>query len=582
MITRIPSTIINELISRTNIVELISRRISLKKQGKNFLARCPFHIETHPSFTVNIEKQFYYCFSCGSHGNAIDFLMNYDRLTFVESIKELSIINGISLELNVDILKENNHQKTNLYQLMNKLSQYYQNILIQRKYLYAYKYLQNRGLNAKTIADFNIGFAPPGWDNIVQKFSFTSYDQTLLDQSGMLISNNKKYKYDRFRNRLMFPIRDIAGRIVAFGGRVITHKKMPKYLNSPDTEIFKKNQHLYGLYETRIQHKNPSHILLVEGYIDVITLTQFGINYAVASLGTTTANHIRLLYNITNQIICCYDGDHAGKKAAWRTLNIVLPYLTDDRQINFIFLPHGEDPDTLIRKIGKNNFLKILTQKQDLSNFLFKTLSQKINLQTLEGRVKLSSLILPMLNKIPGKTLKLCLLQQLGNKIGILDENKLNQLLIKKPILSTNKTRKYCISYGIEHILIGLLIQNPHLAKLVPNIQELKQFKKDDVMILIFTDLVKICKTCPAPTPAQLLEHYRENKFFSKLETLAYWNHLITNDMIETTFIDALTKLYNLTLEQRQEMLIARDRISRLTTQERQELWLLTQTLSKR
>ncbi|AGC03345.1 DNA primase [Candidatus Blochmanniella chromaiodes str. 640] len=579
--TRIPNTVINELISRTNIVDLISQRVPLKKQGKNFLACCPFHTEKHPSFTVNIEKQFYYCFSCGSHGNVIDFLMHYDRLTFLEAIKELSIMHGISIEKNLNVCKRNNYLKNNLYQLMNKLCAYYKNILTQEKYLYAYKYLKNRGLNTKTIDDFNIGFAPPRWNNIIQKFGLTLYDQKLLDQSGMLISSNtKKYKYDRFRDRLMFPIRDIAGRIVAFGGRVITQNKIPKYLNSPDTEIFKKSQHLYGLYEARMKHRNLSCILLVEGYIDVVTLTQFGINYAVAALGTsTTDNHIRLLYSITDQIICCYDGDYAGKKAAWRTLNTALPYLTDERQIHFAFLPHGEDPDTLIRKIGKDNFLKRLTQTQDLSNFLFETLSKKTNLQTLSGRVKLSSLILPILKKIPGQTLKLCLLQQLGNKIGILDDNKLNQLLTRNPVTYTNKINRCYVNNNIGHILVGLLIQNPRLSKLVPSTQGLEQLKQND--IVMFIDLIQICKTYPISTSAQLLEHYRGNKFFSKLESLAYWNHLITNDMIETTFVDALTKLYNLTLEKRQELLIARDRTSGLTTQERQELWLINQTLSK-
>ncbi len=569
------------MISRTNIVDLISQRISLKKQGKNFLACCPFHAEKNPSFTVNTEKQFYYCFSCGSHGNVIDFLMNYDRLTFIETIKELSMMHDFSIKRDSNIYKDNNYNKNNLYQLMNKLCTYYKDILKQKKYLYVYKYLQNRGLNEKSISDFNIGFAPSKWNNIIQKFNLTPYDQTLLDQSGMLISSNTKYKHDRFRNRLMFPIRDTIGRIIAFGGRVIEYNKTPKYLNSPDTEIFKKSQHLYGLYEARTQCKNLSCILLVEGYIDVISLTQFGINYSVASLGTSiTDNHIRLMYNITDQIVCCFDGDYAGKQAAWRTLNTALPYLTDNRHIYFVFLPSGEDPDTLIRKIGKDRFLKKLTKKQDLSNFLFETLSKKINLQTLAGRVKLSSLILPMIHKIPGPTLKLCLLQQLGNKIGILDDNKLNQLLKKKTIASTtNKIQKNYINYSITHVLIGLLIQYPKLSKLIPNIQGLEQCKQDN--IVIFIDLVQTCKKYPTLTAAQLLEHYRENKFFSKLETLAYWNHLITNDMIETTFIDALTKLYNLTLEQRQEKLIARDRIFGLTKQERQELWLLNQKLSK-
>lgn len=568
---------INELLSRTNIVNIIKKRIPIQQKGKNFFACCPFHSEKNPSFTINPEKQFYYCFSCTSHGNAIDFLMHYDHLTFIESIQKLATIHGISINQYTNRNFFNNNEKNNLYKLMNTLCTFYKNTLIHKKYTYAYNYLLYRGLNHQTISKFNIGFAPIGWNNIIKKFGITLHNQKLLDQSGMLIKNQKN-KYDRFRNRIMFPIRNISGEIVAFGGRAITNQQQPKYLNSSDTEIFKKSQYLYGLYEAYSTCKNIPNIILVEGYIDVITLTQFGIHYAVAILGTsTTIYHIRSLYNITNKIICCYDGDHAGKKAAWRTLQITLPYLTDNRQIYFMFLPQGEDPDTLIRKIGKNNFLKKLTQTQDISYFLFNTLSRKIDLQSLEGKIKLSNLILPMLDKIPGKTLRLCLRQQLGNKIGILDDNKLNQLLSKKYKL-TNDLKKSLINYNIEHILIGLLIQNPKLVKFIPTTQGLEQHTQNNIMI--FIDLIHTCKTYTISNSAQLLEYYRNNKIFSKLETLAYWNHMITNDMIEITFIDALIKLYNLKLESRQNILINKDRISVLTKHERSELWLINQTLS--
>lgn len=562
-------------------MNVIKKKISLKQQGKNFVARCPFHIEKNPSFTINPEKQFYYCFSCTSHGNAIDFLMHYDQLNFIESIQELAIIHGITIDQYTKKNSiENNQEKNHLYQLMEKLCIFYKTTLTQKQYTYAYNYLKNRGLNDIIISKFDIGFAPIGWNNIIKKFGITSYDQKLLNYSGMLV-NNAQHKYDRFRNRIMFPIRNISGKIIAFGGRTVVTKKTPKYLNSSDTEIFKKSQYLYGLYETSSKYKNIPNILLVEGYIDVITLTQFGINHAVASLGTSiTKYHIRSLYNITNKIICCYDGDNAGKNAAWRTLQIVIPYLTDDRQIHFMFLPEGEDPDTFIRKMGKNKFLKKLTQTQDLSYFLFNTLSNKINLQTLEGRIKYSNLLLPILNKIPGKTLKLYLLQQLGNKIGILDEKKLNQLLIEKQNIPTNNFKKYYISYNTEHILIGLLIQNPKLVHLISTIQELEQHNTNN-NIKIFIDLVKICKKYLTLTSAQLLEHYRDHKFFFKLKTLACWNHLITNDMIEITFIDALTKLYDLTLEKKQTMLINKNRTLKLTKQERLELWLINKTLSK-
>lgn len=557
---------------------MIKKRISIKKQGRNFVACCPFHSEKNPSFTINPEKQFYYCFSCTSHGNAIDFLMHYDRLTFIESIQELATTHGISIHQYINNDPDKINYKNNLYQLMNNLCRYYKNSLINKKYIYAYSYLQNRGLNKKIIEEFDIGFAPIGWNNIIKKFGITLHEKKLLSQSGMLCDHITS-KYDLFHNRIMFPIRNISGKIVAFGGRAInTNSNIPKYLNSSDTDIFKKSQYLYGLYEAHSKCKNLTSLIVVEGYIDVITLTQFGINYAVATLGTSpTQHHIRLLYNMTNKIICCYDGDLAGKKAAWRTLQIALPYLTDNRQIYFMFLPKGEDPDTLIRKIGKKNFEKKLTKTQDLSYFLFNTLTHKINLQTLEGRLKLSNLILPMLDKIPGKTLKLYLRQQLGNKIGILDENKLNQLLLHKKKLINNTNSNY-IKHNIEHILIGLLVQYPKLVKLIPTIQELEKYTQNNIMI--FIDLIHTCKQYSISTTAQLLENYRNNKIFPKLEALAYWNHMITNDMIEITFINALIKLYNLILEKRQLILINKDRMSKLTKEEQSELWLINKKLS--
>lgn len=584
MINRIPQALIDELISRTNIVHIINQRIPLKKQGSNFIACCPFHVEKTPSFTVNLKKKFYYCFSCGSHGNIINFLMHHDQLTFIESIQQLSILHGISIKHFLYKTKNNNYHGDIIYTFMRDICNYYQNNLKHKKYSYAYKYLKNRGLTDSSIIDFKIGFAPMGWNNILTNINLSSYNHKLIHQSGMWIKYHQNKKYDRFRNRIMFPMHNKLGKIIAFGGRLIQNNNTePKYLNSPDTYIFKKNQYLYGFYEICTKYKNIPYILLVEGYIDVIILTQFGVNYAVASLGTSiTINHIQLIYSVTNQMICCYDGDSAGKKAAWRTLNIILPYLHDHREICFMFLPVKEDPDTLIRKIGKDNFLKQISKAQSLSNFIFDTLLHKVKIQTLEGRVKLSHLMLPMINKIPGQMLKLCLLQQLGNKIGILDENKLNQLLIQHSPTLTSNVQNNDITYNIKHILIGLLIQNPKLAKLVPTIKGLKECK--DNIIIEFVKLVKLCKSYPYLTTEQLIHYYHqhdENNCFTNIIRLAHWNHMITDDMITVTFIDTLTKLYDLILEHRQNILISRDRTSTLKIEERQELWLLNQTLSK-
>lgn len=586
MFTRFPKSLIDELISRTNIIDIIQKRIPLTKQGDNFIASCPFHTDRNPSFTVNLKKQFYYCFSCKAHGNVINFLMYHDNLTFIESIQELSVINNISIKNFSNSIHKLNPYNNNICKFMQNLCDFYQSNLKKREYSYVYNYLKNRGLTDDSIIQFNIGFAPNKWNNINKNFNFASYQYNIIDQSGMFIKNKNK-KYDRFRNRIMFPIRNSIGQIIAFGGRTIhqtQQKNIPKYLNSSDTFFFKKSQCLYGLYETQKKYKNIPYILLVEGYIDVIILTQFGIKYVVATLGTSiTIHHIQLIYKITNKIICCYDGDAAGKIAAWRTLKIALSYLTDGREIYFIFLDKKEDPDTLIRKIGKDKFLKKVTQAQNLSNFLFAKLSENIDLQTLEGRVKLSTLVLPILKKIPGQILKLCLRQELGNKIGILDDNKLNKLIKINPIVTNiiNTSSQNFISYNIEHVLTGLLMQNPKLAQLVPTVSELKILKNNKIMI--FIHLVQICKLYPNCTTNQLLKYYLKNfksHLFLYLKSLANWNHMITDDMIKITFIDALIKIYNLILEKRQNTLIALDRVTHLTSKERQELWLLNQTLS--
>lgn len=581
----VPKTLITKLVSCTDIVDLINKRIPLKKQGSNFIACCPFHVEKKPSFTVNIKKQFYYCFSCSAYGNVITFLMNYEKLTFIESIQKLSIIHGISIEPYFKSTCNKYYYESSLYKLMNGLCRFYQDNLISNQYFYAYQYLKDRGFTDNSILEFNIGFAPIEWNHITKHTNFMLYNQKLMDQSGMLIKY-KNNRYARFRGRIMFPMFDKLGRVIAFGGRMIkcNNNDTPKYLNSPDTKIFKRNRYLYGLYEVQKKYKNIPYILLVEGYIDVIILTQFGVQYVVSALGThITIQQIQLIYNITDQIICCYDGDIPGKKAAWRTLNMTLSCLTDNRSISFVFLPNQEDPDTVIRKIGRNNFLKQISHAQSISHFLFDTLLKKVNLQTLEGRVKLSSLVLPIINKIPGLTLRLCLRQELGNKIGILDDNKLEQLISTQSTVTVGMEKKNYVTHNFFHILIGLLIQNPKLAKLVPSTQILKELKYNKIML--FVDLVQICKSYPTFTTDQLLQYYSKNinnSFFPYLEELVHWNHMITKNLIEITFIDSLTKLCDLVLEYRQNMLIKLDRTSRLTIQDRQELWLLNQSLSLR
>ncbi|WP_067567844.1 DNA primase [Candidatus Hoaglandella endobia] len=583
MAGRIPRFFIKDLLARTDIIDLINSRLMLKKQGKNFYACCPFHHEKTPSFTINGEKQFYHCFGCGAHGNAIDFLMNYYHLEFIESIEELASQYGLEVphEQGSGHNQQERHQRKNLYQLMEKLSGFYQRLLQAPTASSARYYLQKRGLSETVITNFAIGFAPSGWYNVIKQFGHTAEKRTLLNKVGMLVINDNGRTYDRFRERIMFPIRDKLGRVIAFGGRIIVGNGQPKYLNSPETEIFHKGRQLYGLYEAQQQHSKLSRLLVVEGYMDVVALAQFGIDYAVASLGTsTTADHIQFIYRVTDRIICCYDGDRAGREAAWRTLENALLYMTDGRQLHFMFLPEGEDPDILVRKIGKKEFEQRIERAQPLSTFLFETLMPKVDLSSPDGRAKLSALALPLIDRVPGETLRLYLRQQLGMKLGILDDSQLEKLL-PKATMKANISPLPQIKRTTMRILIGLLIQYPWLSAFVPPmLQGLEQANLPGVPL--FIELVQACQAQPGLTTGQLLEYYRENKSHLQLETLATWNHMIVDEMIKPMFIDALASLYDSLLEHRQEGLIARDRTHGLTTAERQELWSLNQALAKK
>lgn len=583
MAGRIPRVFINDLLARTDIVDLIDARVKLKKQGKNYHACCPFHHEKTPSFTVNGDKQFYHCFGCGAHGNAIDFLMNYDRLEFVESIEELAAMHGLDVpyEAGTGPTQLERHQRQSLYELMEQLSAFYQHTLNQPAGTPAREYLARRGLSDDVIRQFAIGCTLPGWDNALKRFGRNSDDKTTLTDAGMLVTNENGRTYDRFRDRVMFPIRDKRGRVIAFGGRVMGDGT-PKYLNSPETEIFHKGRQLYGLYEA--QQKNPElkRLLVVEGYMDVVALAQFGIDYAVASLGTsTTADHIQLLFRATDQVVCCYDGDRAGRDAAWRALETALPYLDDGRQLRFMFLPDGEDPDTLVRQEGKAAFEQRIEQAMPLSSFLFDSLLQQVDMSTPDGRAKLSTLALPLIGQVPGETLRLYLRQQLGHKLGLLDDSQLDRLL-SKTVEQTSSYQPPRLKVTTMRILIGLLVQNPRLSAEVPTLA-LDGVEESKVAGLeLFLDLVKACNESPGMNMGLLLEKYRESKYRKQLETLAAWDHMIEDDELEEKFRVSLAELYDQLLQQRMDMLIARERTHGLSMNERKELWSLQLALTRK
>ena len=425
MAGNIPRAFIDDLIERVDIVEVVDHRVKLKKSGKNYSACCPFHDEKSPSFTVSPDKQFYYCFGCGATGNALGFLMEYERLAFPDAVENLAKLAGLTVprEENTDPKQRAREQaqeqaRNTLYTLMEASSEFYQRQLRESDTRdKAVSYLKNRGLSGQIAKDFGIGFAPPGWDNLSSSIGSSNEKQDRLLEAGMLIHNEEKERlYDRFRDRIMFPIRDTRGRVIGFGGRVLGDDK-PKYLNSPETPIFSKGKELYGLYEARQAYKQLPRLLVVEGYMDVVALAQFDIRYGVATLGTACgADHLARAFRFTNEIVFCFDGDTAGRKAARRALENSLSTMEDGRKVKFLYLPEGEDPDTLIRQIGTDKFTKLIEGATPLESFLFDEMGRNIDTQTMEGRAHLCKITAPMLDELPRGIYRELMFQQLANR----------------------------------------------------------------------------------------------------------------------------------------------------------------------
>ncbi|KUJ82792.1 DNA primase [Microbulbifer flavimaris] len=432
MAGKIPQHFIDDLLARADIVETIDSRVKLRKTGKNYSACCPFHDEKTPSFTVSPDKQFYYCFGCGANGNAIGFLMEYDRLPFPEAVEKLAA--GMGLEVPREQLapgqEKRQRESQSLYQLTEKAADFYRQQLRNHPSAgRAVAYLRQRGLSGEIARDFGIGLAPPGWDNLLNALADTAEKADQLEQAGLAIRRQdsdgqtkpgRRHHYDRFRDRIMFPIRDQRGRPIAFGGRVLGDEK-PKYLNSPETPIFHKSRELYGLWEARQANRDLKRLIVVEGYMDVVALAQFGIRCAVATLGTACGEeHIQLAFRHVPELVFCFDGDKAGRTAARRALEAALPQMQDGRSLRFLLLPEGEDPDTLVRQVGGERFEQLLDeQARPLEDFLFDLLGEGINLQTMDGRARLSKLAGPLLDQLPDGVYRQLMFQQLAARTGL-------------------------------------------------------------------------------------------------------------------------------------------------------------------
>ncbi|CAH1586703.1 DNA primase [Vibrio rotiferianus] len=580
MAGHIPRSFIDDLLARLDIVDIIDARVKLKKKGKNYGACCPFHNEKTPSFSVSQEKQFYHCFGCGVHGNAIDFIMEFERLEFVEAIEELASYLGL------DVPREqrsggggqfnsgpqaSSSEKRSLYDLMGSIAQFYRNQLKQPASKVAIEYLKDRGLSGEIVQKFGIGYVADEWDLVRKNFGQNKDNQDMLVTGGMLIENDKGNRYDRFRGRIMFPIRDRRGRVIGFGGRVLGDGT-PKYLNSPETPIFHKGKELYGLYEVLQAYREPPRVLVVEGYMDVVALAQYGVDYSVASLGTsTTGDHIQRLFRQTNTVVCCYDGDRAGKEAAWRALENALQYLKTGNTLKFLFLPDGEDPDSYVRKYGKQAFEQQIEQATPLSSYLFDNLIElhQINLGNNEGKSALRAYASALIDKIPDPYFQELLEKLLDERTGF--DNRLRQP--RKKASETRPQPHKEIKRTPMREVIALLIQNPSYAQMVPDLSSVRDLSIPGLSL--FVDVLDKCQAHPHINTGQLLEHWRNSQNETLLSRLASWDIPLDEDNQEEIFLDSLDKIIAQCVEKQIENLQAKARSVGLSAEEKRELLAL-------
>lgn len=580
----IPQSFIDELIARTDIVDVISTRVPLKKAGHEYRACCPFHTEKTPSFWVSPEKQFYHCFGCGAHGTVMRFLMEYDRMPFPEAVEELAGRLGLEVP-RAGGAGASRRTEDPLYELMGKVASFYSESL--KAQPRALEYLARRGLDPPTIEQFGIGYAPSAWNEVLRRFGGSEQGRQELLQLGLIIERDRKegggkgeHHYDRFRDRIMFPIRDARGRVIAFGGRILEQGE-PKYLNSPETALFHKGRELYALYETRRSRAKLQRLLVVEGYMDAVRLHQFGIPYAVATLGTaTTPEHLRRVFRLVNEVVFAFDGDKAGRNAAWRALQQALPEAREGRQIQFLFLPDGHDPDTLVAAEGRERFEeRIQKQALSLTDYLVQQLADQADLSRTDGQAKFAQAARPLFAKVPGGVYRDLLLNRLASEVRLKPE-RLEELwnVDRAPPSkeSAAPVRPGLPARGRTMLgqAIGALLHYPAIAEEIslderaalaactlPGIQHLLKLLDD-------------LRERPVDIPAQVVERWVDKPaLYERLQTMLADETIITNPGIARSELKAaLVKLEDQTRDERQKQLEDKDRTSRLAPEERDEL----------
>lgn len=573
----IPQDFIDDLIARADIVEVVGRRVPLKKAGREFKACCPFHGEKTPSFTVSPGKGFYHCFGCGAHGTAIGFLMEFDHMSFVEAIESLASSMGVEVPRNESDQPARRYDE--LFSLMDSVARHWQSCL--KDAPAAVEYVKNRGIDGPTAKRFGIGYAPDGWSNVLDKFGKSDEAIEKLLATGLIIRKDNGKHYDRFRDRIMFPIRDARGRTIGFGGRVMGDDE-PKYLNSPETVLFHKGRELYGLYEARQALRNIERLVVVEGYMDAVALARHGIDFSVATLGTaTTSEHLNRLFRLTENVYFAFDGDRAGKKAAWRALENALPQVREGRQIRFVFLPDGHDPDSYVNEHGADTFIKIMDEGLALSEFLIEELTSQVDMKTVDGRARLAELAAPLINTIPAGIYRELLIESLAEAVG-LTAAKLDGLL--KDGSSTGETGRKRRSSAVRRRQQTLVAGSPSVVRraitLVLNHpeagQDLDVGKLGDVKrpgVDLLAALIEIVQAEPNITTAGLLERWRHDDQGRHLGKLAAMDVPSDEDFDPAAELaDCLTQLATAGRKDRITFLIEKQRVNSLTDDEISEL----------
>jgi DNA primase len=580
---RIPQAFIDDLMARVDIVDVVEERVALKKAGKEYVACCPFHNEKTPSFTVSPEKQFYHCFGCGAHGTALGFLIDYAQLNFPEAVQELA--QRVGMQLPDAPEADGDDGRAGLYVVLSRAQEFYRAQLRENAHAdAAVGYLKQRGLSAAIAAEFGIGYAPPGWDNLARALASTSSEQRLLAAAGLTATSDGGRHYDRFRNRITFPISDRRGQIVGFGGRALddSSDSSPKYLNSPETPVFHKGRELYGLFQARAHHRRLERVIVVEGYLDVVALAQYGIRNAVATLGTAaTSEQLEQLLRLCPNVDFCFDGDSAGRSAAWRALQTALPLARDGRRLGFLFLPRGEDPDSFVRQHGADAFRAELEQAVSLSTFLFDHLLERQEIATLEGRAQLVEVARPLLGRLPAGAFRLLAINRLSELSGVEAAEIAAGLGAQRP--SSRQSRRARTGPGhhapsLVRTAISLLLHEPQLATSLREVERLHTLALPGAGFLC--ELIDFLKQNTGMTTGGIIEHFRHHTAGRHLAKLASTTPLAAEGVAQE-FQDCIRRLAQAVDDQRYEYLARKSRVEGLSGTELDEYRALARPTSR-